>query len=66
MSNYHVKAADKAEGVQVFVVVGKGALEVWVLLVEHLLRGCQLNRQRAHLLHRVVFVAQRTRHLILL
>lgn len=48
-NNYQVKATDGAEGVQVFVVVGKVALEVRVLLVEHLLHGCQLNWQRAHL-----------------
>jgi hypothetical protein len=40
-NNYHVKVANGAEGVRIFVVVGRVALEVRVLLVEHFLRGCQ-------------------------
>lgn len=53
--------ANAPTGVEIRVV--GVVLRCVVFLVEHLLRGRQLNRQRAHLSHRVVFAAQLARHL---
>ena len=52
-----VVAADRAQSVQVLAVVGGVALEVRVLRVKHLLRGRQLDGQRAHPSDRVVVAA---------
>lgn len=58
----HIDTASSAQGIQVFVVVGGAVFEIAVLFVEHLLRGCQLDRQGAHLADHVVVVAQLACH----